>query len=189
EDRSGARPSVSGAAEAEASPAAEPAPGAGQDDTSEEAGLALHTFAMVFASGPEITTSGAITAALSFDAGTIALPADQLAQAKIDIYARRPPPEKSFRVGSTVANISPGGLVQIQIPCDLPPNGYPVSLFAAVRLFTATAGRPPSSVLPEAHLMVSRASAAMPGKRAAQPDPRAEPTSPRPITGVAAVSS
>lgn len=87
---------------------------------------------------------------------TISLPADEPSRAKIDIYARNPPLGKSFRVGNAVADIGPGGPVRIQIPCDLPRNGYPVALFAAVRLFTATAaGRKPSSALPDALLTLS----------------------------------
>jgi hypothetical protein len=164
EDRSGARQSAPAVvAEGEALPAAQPAPSAGQGDTGEETGLALHTFAMVPASGPEVTTSESITATLSFDAGTVALPADQLARAEIEVYAHRPPPGKSFRVGRAVTNISPSEPARIQIPCDLPPTRFPVGLFAAVQLFAATGtGRQPSSVLPEVRLTVSRASAAVP---------------------------
>jgi hypothetical protein len=164
EDRSGARRSVPAAVEVETRTGAEPAPIAGPGDAGEVTGLALHTFDMVLASGPEVTMSGPITATLSFDAATVDLPTDQAAQAKIDVYARRPPPAKSLRVGSAVADISPGGLVRIQIPCDLPRTAYPVSLFATVLLFAATAvGRPPLSVLPEASLTVPTASAEVPG--------------------------
>jgi hypothetical protein len=164
EDRSGARRTVPAAAETEAAPTEEPEPGADQSDTSEETDLALHTFAMVLASGPEVTTSGPITATLSFDTASVAPPADQLAHAKIDVYARQPPLGKSFRIGSAVAEISPGDPVRIQIPCDLPPDGFPVNLFAAVQLFAAIgADRAPTSVLPHASLTISRASAAVPG--------------------------
>jgi len=165
EDRSGARPSLSAVvAEGEAPPATEPAPSVGRGAAGEETGLALHTFAMVPASGPEVTVSGSIDATLNFDAGTVDPPADQLARAKVDVYALGPPLGKSFRVGSAVADISPGGPVGLHIPCHLPPTGYPVGLFAAVQLFAAAgAARQPSSALPEASLTVSRGSAAVPG--------------------------
>ena len=163
EDRAGLRLSVPELApEGEAIPLTKPEPGPG--DVGGGTGLALHTFAMVPAPGPEVTTSGSISAILSFDAETIALPGDRPARAKIDVYARRPPPEKSLLVGSIVADISPGEPVRIEIPCRLPATGQPVGLFAAVQLFAAlAAGRQPWSVLPEARLTVSRPSAAEPG--------------------------
>lgn len=163
EDRAGLRPSVPApATEGEALPVTKPEPGPG--DAGEGTGLALHTFAMVPASGPEVTASGSISAILSFDAATAALPGDQRARAKVDIYVRRPPPEKSIPVGGTVAEISPGEPVRIEIPCCLPATGQPVGLFAAVQLFAAiAAGSQPSSILPEARLTVSRPSAAAPG--------------------------
>jgi hypothetical protein len=164
EDRSGARQAVPAAAEAEAAPTMEPEPGADQSDRSGETSVALHTFAMVLASGPEVTTGGPITATFSFDPASVAPPTDQLAHAKIDVYARQSPLGKSFRIGSAVADIGPGDPVRIQIPCDLPPDGYPVSLFAAVQLFAAVgASRAPTSVLPDACLTISRASATVPG--------------------------
>jgi len=165
EDRSGAKRSApTVAAAGEAPPAAEPAPAPVRAVTGEETGLALHSFAMVPALGPEVTASGSITAALSFDTATMALPADQPSRAKIGIHARQPPVGKSIQVGSVMADISPGGPVRIQIPCVLPPDGYPLVLFAAVQLFAATgAGRKPSNLLPEARLTISRGPAAVPG--------------------------
>jgi hypothetical protein len=165
EDRAGARPSASAEeAEGEARPATEPVPDTGGDGSVDEPGLALHTFAMVPATGPEVTDSGAITVTLSFDVAAIALPADQVAQAKVDVYARRPPPGSSILVGSALADISPGESVRLQIPCYLPAAGHPVGLFAAVQLFaTIAAGRTPSSVLPNARMTLSRASTAAPG--------------------------
>lgn len=156
EDRSGARRSLPAVTEEEGSTAIEPAPEHVRTTPDKEAGLELHTFAMVPASGPEAPPHGSITAALSFDAAPITLPADQTSRAKIDIYARHPPLGKSFLVGSTTADIRAGEQIQIQIPCDLPPNGYPVALFAAVQLFAGIrAGRKASSVLPSARLTVS----------------------------------
>jgi hypothetical protein len=165
EDRSGAQRSVPAALPAgEAPPATQPAPGPVRVVPARETGLALHTFAMVPASEPEVNAGGSITVAFSFDTATIALLEDQPCRAKIDIYARQPPLGKSFLVGGAVADIDPGGPVGIQIPCDMPPNGYPVVLFAAVQLFTTTGtGRKPSSALPDARLTVSRTAAAVPG--------------------------
>jgi hypothetical protein len=165
EDRSGAQRSAPTASPVgETPPATQPAPGPVQVIPDRETVPALHTFAMVPASGPEIAASGSITVAFSFDTTTIALPADQPSRAKIDIYARQPPVGKSFLVGSATADINPSGPVAIQIPCDLPPNGYPVVLFAAVQLFTATgAGRKPSNALPDARLTVSTTATVVPG--------------------------
>jgi hypothetical protein len=165
EDRSGAQRSVPAASpDGQASPATLSAPGSVRVVPDRKAGFALHTFAMVPASGAEVTASGSITLAFSFDSAPIALPADQPSRAQIDIYARQPPLGKSFPVGSAVADINPGEAVGIQIPCNLPPNGYPVVLFAAVQLFTATgAGRKSSNVLPDARLTVSKTAAAVPG--------------------------
>jgi hypothetical protein len=168
EDRAGARPSASAEeaeeAEGEARPATEPVTDTGGGDSVDEPRLALHTFAMVPATGPEVTASGAITATLSFDAAAIALPADQVAQAKVDVYARRPPPGSSILVGSALADLSPGEPVRLQIPCYLSATGHPVGLFAAVQLFvTNVAGRTPSSVLPNAAMTLSTTSAAAPG--------------------------
>jgi hypothetical protein len=173
EDRSGAhRAGPAAVTEGEALPVLEPAPWPARAATAGEAGLALHSFAMVPDSGPEVTASGPISVALSFDAAAIALPADQPARAKIDVYARQPPAGKSFLVGSEMADISPGEPVQIQVPGDLPPDGYPVVLFAAVQLFAATrAGHKPAGALPRARLTVSAAPAALPTNQAAQPDP------------------
>jgi hypothetical protein len=156
EDRSGARRSTPTAAEeVEGSVAIEPAPEQERVAPDVEPGLQLHTFAMVPASGPEVSSSGSITAALSFDAAPITLPADQTSRVKIDIYARHPPLGKSFLVGSAMADIGPDGPVRIQIPCDLPLNGYPLALFAAVQLFAGSrAGRKASSVLPGACLTI-----------------------------------
>jgi hypothetical protein len=157
EDRSGAQRSMPTAAEEEdGSAAIEPAPEHQRVALDGETGLELHTFAMVPASGSQVSASGSMTAALSFDAAPITLPADQTSRAKIDIYARHPPLGKSFLVGNATADVSPGGQVRIQIPCDLPPDGYPLALFAAVRLFTGIrAGRKASGVLPGARLTVS----------------------------------
>jgi hypothetical protein len=164
EDRSGAhRAGPAAVTEQEAPPALEPAPEPAPAVAGEEAGLVLHSFAMVPAPGPDVTESGPITVALSFDTAAIALPADQPARAKVDVYARQPPVGKSFLVGNAIADISPGGPARIEVPADLPQDGYPVVMFAAVQLFAAAgAGHKPSGALPGAQLTVSRAPAAVP---------------------------
>jgi hypothetical protein len=164
EDRSGAhRAGPAAAAEDEDLPAIEPAARPVPGATAGEAGVALHSFAMVLDSGPEVTDSGPVTVALSFDAAALALPIDQPARAKIDVYARHPPVGKSYLVGGAMADISPGGPARIEVPADLPPGGYPVVLFAAVQLFAAAgAGQKPSGALPGAGLTVSREPAAAP---------------------------
>jgi hypothetical protein len=170
EDRSGAQRSVpTVAAQEEAAPAIEPAAEQVRAVTDQETGLELHTFAMVHASGPEVTGGGSITAALSFGTAAIAPAADQPSRVKIDIYARHPPVGKSFLVGSAMADISQGKPVRVQIPCDLPPARYPMALFAAVQLFAATeVGRKPSNALPDARLTVSRTAAPAPGNPGAE---------------------
>lgn len=141
EDRAGTR---------SAEPTIEPVP---------ETGLALHTFAMVPASGAAFTAAGPIAAILSFDARTLGLPAGQPVRAKVDIYARRPPPGKSLLAGSTVADVSPAGLVQIQVPCHLPVTQALADVFAAVRLLAAVpAGRRPTGNLPDARLTLTGSS-------------------------------
>jgi hypothetical protein len=152
EDRAGTR---------SAEPTIEPVP---------ETGLALHTFAMVSASGAAFTAAGPIAAILSFDARTLGLPADQPVRAKVDIYARRPPPGKSLLAGSTVADISPAGLVQIQVPSHLPGTQTMADVFAAVQLLAAVpAGRRPTGNLPDARLTLT-ASSASGGREMSQGD-------------------
>ena len=164
EEQAGARPSApaaeSGRAAHPATPPA-PAPGAGDIDRDDESGLALHTFAMVPATGPEVTASEAVAATLSFGTAALDLPADRAAQVKADVYALGRPPAKSTLAGSIQVDISPGEQVRLQIPCQLPAIGYPVGLFAIVRLFTAgKAGRIPSSGLPNAEVTLLSATAA-----------------------------
>jgi len=152
EDRAGTR---------SAEPTIEPVP---------ETGLALHTFAMVSASGAAFTAAGPIAAILSFDARTLGLPADQPVRAKVDIYARRPPPGKSLLARSTVADISPAGLVQIQVPSHLPGTQTMADVFAAVQLLAAVpAGRRPTGNLPDARLTLT-ASSASGGREMSQGD-------------------
>ena len=152
EDRAGTR---------SAEPTIEPVP---------ETGLALHTFAMVSASGAGFTAAGPIAAILSFDARTLGLPADQPVRAKVDIYARRPPPGKSLLARSTVADISPAGLVQIQVPSHLPGTQTMADVFAAVQLLAAVpAGRRPTGNLPDARLTLT-ASSASGGREMSQGD-------------------
>ena len=138
-----------------------PAPGASDVDRGDKPGLALHTFAMVPATGPEVTASEAVTATLSFGTAALDLPADRAAQVKADVYALGRPPAKSILAGRIQVDISPGEQVRLQIPCQLPAIGYPVGLFAIVRLFTAgKAGRIPSSGLPNAEVTLLSATAA-----------------------------
>jgi hypothetical protein len=171
EDRAGLRPSAPAlATKRDPPPGPEPAPGTGRGVRADGPGRALHTFAMVAATGPEITPGGAITATLSFDTEALALTPGQIAQAKADVYARRPPPAGSVPAGSVLADISPGETVRLQIPCSLPAIGHPVSLFAVVQLFAASEGRTPSSGLPNASMTLSKASSAAPGN----PDPAAD---------------
>jgi hypothetical protein len=159
EDRAGARPSASAAeGGGEARPATPPTPAPGADDVErgDEPGLALHTFGMVTATGPEVTVGGAVTATLSFDTAALALPAGQVAQVKAEVYTLRPPPAKSILVGSAQVDISPGEQVRLQIPCHLPSTGDPVGLFGAVQIFAARkAGRTPSKGLPNADMTLS----------------------------------
>ena len=148
EDRAGARPATSaaeaGRAARPATPPA-PAPDTGDVDRVDEPGLALHTFALVPATGPDVTGGGAITATLSFDTAALALPADHVSRVKADVYEQRPPPEKSILVGSALADISPSEHVRLQIACDLQAAGQPVNLFTAVQLFAVSkAGLTPS---------------------------------------------
>lgn len=161
EDRAGARPFASvveAGREARLATPPAPAPGAGDVDRGDKPGLALHSFAMVPAKGPEVTASGEVTATLSFDTAALALPADQVAQVKADVYTLRPPPAKSILVGSVQVDISPGGQVRLQIPCRLPATGHPVGLFGTIQLFAAgKAGRTPSKGLPNAEMTLSGA--------------------------------
>jgi hypothetical protein len=118
---------------------------------------------VVPATGPEVTAGGTITATLSFGTAALALPADQVAQVKADVYAR-PRPRNSILVGSARADISPGEQVRLQIPCHLPATGGSPGLFAAVQLFSARlVGRTPSSELPDAEMTLSRARVPGPG--------------------------
>lgn len=161
EDRAGLRPSAPATeTKRDPPPVTEPAPGPGPGARVDGPGLALHTFAMVVATGPDITPGGAITATLSFGTEDLALPAGQIVQAQADVYARRPPPATSVLAGSVRAGISPGEPVRLQIPCSLPAIGHPVSLFAVVRLFASSDGRTPSSGLPNARMTLSKASSA-----------------------------
>jgi hypothetical protein len=173
EDRAGARPSAPAVQTGrEARPATPPAPAVGRGDVGkgDEPGLALHTFAIVPATGPEVTTSGAVTATLSFDTAALALPVDQVARAKADVYTLRPPPAKSILVGSAQVDISPGEQVRLQIPCHLPATDYPVSLFAAVQLFAAReAGQAPSRGLANAGMTLSRPHEPGPGNPGVAP--------------------
>lgn len=151
-------------------PATEPAPGTSPGVRVDGPGLALHAFALVVATGPEVTPGGAITATLSFDTEDLALPAGQIVQVKADVYARRPPPASSVLAGSVPADISPGEPVRLQIPCSVPAIGHPVSLFAVVRLFAANEGRTPSSGLPNASMTLSTAARAAPENSSAAPE-------------------
>ena len=164
EDRAGARSSAwatEAGVEARAATPVTPAPDRGDVDRAHEPGLALHTFAMVPATGPEVTVGGAITAMLSFDTAALALPADRVSQVKADVYAWRPAPEKSNLVGSAQIDIRPGELVRLEIPCNLSASVHSVGLFAAVQLFAASqAGRTPSRGLTNADITLSRAYAA-----------------------------
>lgn len=167
EDRAGSRPSAP-AVEAgrEARPATPLAPAPGPADVArvDEPELALYTFAMVPATGQEVTASGAITATLSFGTAALALPADRVAQVKADVYAQRLFPGKSIPVGSAQVDIRPGEQVRLQIPCQLPATAYPLGLFAALQLFaTREAGRKPASVLLNADMTLSKGHAADPG--------------------------
>ena len=84
-------------------------------------------------------------------------PADSIAQAKVDIYARRLSPMASILLGTAQADFSPGEQqVMIPVPCRPPPGGQPRGLFAAVQLDAVNAaGRTPSGVLPDARMTVS----------------------------------
>jgi hypothetical protein len=164
EDRAGARPSApsaEGGRQARPAPSPAPAPGADDGDRGDEPGLALHTFAMVPATGPEVTAGGTVTATLSFDTAALALPVGEAAQVKADVYTLRPPPAKSVLVGSAQVDISPGEHVRLQIPCHLPATGDPMGLFGAVQLFAVRkAGRLPTRGLPNADMTLSGAAAA-----------------------------
>ena len=158
EDRAGTR-SAGATIEPESDDARgkDPPPGTGEG----EAGLALHTFALVPASGAAFAAGGAVAAVLSFDARTLALPADQIVRAKVGVYAQRPPPGKSLLIGSVVTDVSPSGLVRLQIPCQLPATQPQADVFAAVQVFAAAeAGRKPSGRLPDAQLTLTRTCAA-----------------------------
>ena len=161
EDRAGARPAAptveAGREVRPATPPA-PAPGARDVDRGDKPGLALHTFAMVPAKGPEVTAGGAVTATLSFDTEALALPAGQVAKVKADVYTLRPPPVKSILVGSVQVDISPGEQVRLQIPCHLPVTGHPVSLFGAIQLFAVRkSGHTPRNGLPNSDMTLSGA--------------------------------
>ena len=115
---------------------------------------------MVPASGAAFTAAGPIAAILSFDARTLGLPADQPVRAKVDIYARRPPPGRSLLAGSTVADVTPAGWVQIQVPGHLPVTQALADVFAAVQLMAVVpAGRRPTGSLPDARLTLTGSSA------------------------------
>jgi hypothetical protein len=167
EDRAGARSPASAAEagrEARSVPPSAPASDTDDVDVVDEPGLALHTFALVPATGPGVTGGGTITATLSFDTAVLALPADRVSRIKADVYEQRPPPEKSILVGSALADISPGEHVRLQIPCELPTVGQPVSLFAVAQLSAVSeAGRTPSRGLPNADMTLSRTRAMDPG--------------------------
>jgi hypothetical protein len=149
EDRAGTR-----AAGATIEPESErpPEKGAGAGD----AGLTLHTFASVPASGFASTAGEAVTAVLSFGTQTLGLPADQLVRVQADVYAHRPPPGKSLLVGSTVADVSPSGLVRLRILCHLPATQPLADVFALVRVLAAARpGGKPSGSLPDARLTIT----------------------------------
>ena len=134
----------------EASPASRDGANAGHESCRpvDGPGLVLHAFAMVAAAGPEITPGGAITATLSFDTADLALPAGQIAQAKADVYARRPPPANSVLGGSVLADISPGESVRLATGvianCRIRQPRQPVFEIVTPRRAAGRGGWPPT---------------------------------------------
>jgi hypothetical protein len=146
---------------------AEEAPGASQSlrDQAESGGgdaaiAAVHTFAMVPADG--VIAAREIIATLTFDTAVLHLPPHQVGHATVDVFAHRPPPGKSILVGSRSASIVADQAVTLDIPCQLPAAEHPLALFAAVQVrVTNGPGHPPSNVLPDACLAVSKTSAVL----------------------------
>jgi hypothetical protein len=121
---------------------------------------AVHTFAMVPAD--DVIAEREIIATLTFDATALHLPPHQVGQASVDVFAHHPPPGKSILVGSRTADIVADQAVTLDIPCRLPAAEHPLALFAAVQVRVINGpGHPPSNVLPDACLAVSKTSAVL----------------------------
>jgi hypothetical protein len=126
----------------------------GSDGT---ANLSLQTFAMVPASGPEISGQGPIKVTLTVDPAATRLPVNRAAEVKADVFLRQCPPSKSILVGKGSLLTRMAEPVRLEIPCELPFTSRSAAIFATVRVLVAAAdaGGAPSGGLADARLEIS----------------------------------
>ena len=114
---------------------------------------ALHAYAVV-PEAPERCGRGEIRAQITFQPAALALDPTSASSARVRVFLRGRPGQKSSLVGATETAIEPRREVQLVVPCTIPRETIDPRVFALVEVRSDATPTAPVGSIPGAHLAV-----------------------------------